>query len=184
MRLAPVAMASVQASRFPSFPSTPAQAQPATQARTGKLIFPSEGNLNIGAIYSHLGDAFSSLVRTLDNNFDVIATFSKKSKKKGVADLQFYLSPQTSNTVYVSKANVRVSLTPRKRGSTTQAISDWETRLMSTVVTQKELEAEKLAKKLPEVGALPPKKSLTAKQKRMKDWQDKKKKIENSGKAY
>jgi hypothetical protein len=116
MRLAHVAMASVQASRFPSSPSTPAQAQPAAQARTGKLIFiqPKNSHINTKKIITHLGGGFRDVIRHFDQkDYDILVNLTEAFQK---GKLQFHdityqiVTRNTESPVLGSKKGPEVTL--------------------------------------------------------------------------
>lgn len=144
MRLAPVAMASVQASRFSSSPSTPAQAQPATQARTGQLVFarnPRLAGITKKDVLDFLGDGIKEVIRDIESkkNCDVQVVPSKgkvTAKKFG-----YRLVPRGTNPSYDPNQDQVVFLKPVQFEA--QKATHWWEPLVSTIKEQNSKAREK-----------------------------------------
>ncbi|XVJ51782.1 MAG: hypothetical protein HEQ32_06785 [Vampirovibrio sp.] len=119
MRLNSVAMASVQASRFPSSPSTPAQAQPPTQARTGALVIMGE-KISKTELRTYLGRGIERLIEKFEKkDLDVVAYSQLKkrsnqfSQRHILEKLSYYLQPK-KNSLYNQRPNTSVSFNRQK----------------------------------------------------------------------
>jgi hypothetical protein len=146
MRLTPVAMASVQASRFSSSPSTPAQAPPAIQARTGQLVFAPSSKIKKftkSQVMGFLGPDFEAIIAQFQNlhNFDIQVVPGKG--KITVGKFGYRLVPKNTNPKYNPNQDLVAFLQPVQFEA--QKHTQWVEALLSTVKKENSRLREKAA---------------------------------------